>query len=173
MQFDESKVNRDDKGRFAEKSISELKAEQTIELEDKENLKSQLLNLEEFDLDKILGEEFAGYKGQDAVEKLVKEKSGHIKSAFHRDDFGDIDLLWGNESMGLCHIISRREEQGIDVNDFLRDLSEVVEKGRFRKKNQRGNFEFMHGNKIAVIAPEYKGHKMVYLLTAFKTRSKK
>ena len=32
MQFDESKINRDRKGRFAEKSVSELKKEQEIEI---------------------------------------------------------------------------------------------------------------------------------------------
>ena len=130
-------------------------------------------NNENTELDLIMGREYKGFKGQAAVNKLLEEKNGHIKAAFHREDFGDIDLLWGNENLGLCHIITRREEQGIDTNVFLKDITEVIEQGNFRKKNQRGNFEFMHGNKIAVIAPEYKGKKLVFLLTAFKTHSKK
>lgn len=121
----------------------------------------------------LLGEEFKTVKGQAAVDKLLKEKHGHVKAAFHREDIGDIDLVWGNEYLGLQHIITRREEQGIDAKDFVGNLSEVIEKGNFRKKNVRGNFEFIHNGKVAVISPELRGNKIIFLLTAFKTHSKK
>lgn len=125
------------------------------------------------ELDALLGEEFKGVKGQAAVDKLLKEKRGHVKGAFHRDDIGDIDLFWGNDDVGLRHIISRREEQGIDGIDFIQDLSNVVEKGDFEKKNKLGNFEFRYGRKVVVIAPEYHGNKITYVLTSYKTRAKK
>lgn len=115
-------------------------------------------------------EEFKGYKGQDAVEKLLQERRGHVKGAFHRDDIGDIDLLYGNDYLGLRHIIQRREKQGIDANRFLSELTEIVENGDFYKRNNRGNFEFLHKGKIVVIAPAYHGNKIVYVLTAYKTR---
>lgn len=85
-------------------------------------------------IDEFLGEEFKGYKGQKAIDKLLKEKRGHIKGAFHRDDIGDIDLLWGNDDLGLQHIVKRRKEQGIDSENFLQDISSVIENGNFRKK---------------------------------------
>ena len=56
------------------------------------------------------GEEFKGVKGKAAVDRLMKEKRGHVKGAFTRKDIGDIDLVWGNEGMGLAHIIKRRKE---------------------------------------------------------------
>ena len=34
--------------------------------------------------DEFFGEEFKGYKGANAVEKLLKEKRGHVKNAFER-----------------------------------------------------------------------------------------
>lgn len=117
-----------------------------------------------------MGEEFKGVKGQDAVNKLLKEKRGHVKGAFHREDIGDIDLLWGSDSVGLKHIIQRREEQGIDVEEFLSNLADVVEKGEYKKRNERGNFEFWYKGKMAVIAPEYHGNKITYLVTAFKRK---
>lgn len=120
------------------------------------------------DISSLLGREYKGYKGQAAVNKLMKEKRRHIKGAFYRDDIGDIDLLWGNDTLGLQHIILRREEQGINVNQFLQNISDVVEKGHFKKKNNRGNFEFWYDGKLAVIAPEYHGNKITYLLTAYK-----
>ena len=124
-------------------------------------------------IETLLGKEYKGVKGQAAVDKLLKEKQGHVKGAFHRDDMGDIDLVWGNDDCGLQHILKRRGEQGIDTDEFMQNLSEVVEKGNFRKKNARGNFEFMHEGKIAVISPELNGNKITFLLTAFKTHSKK
>lgn len=134
---------------------------------------SDLAEPSEEELTNILGKEYKGYKGQAAIDKLMQEKQGHIKGAFHRDDIGDIDLLWGNDYLGLRHIILHREEQGINASEFLKDLAEVIESGNFRKKNNRGNFEFMHNGKVAVISPELQKNKITFLLTAFKTHSKK
>lgn len=122
------------------------------------------------DIAELLGEEFKGVKGQQAVDKLMHEKRGHVKGAFHREDIGDIDLIWGDDTCGLQHILSRREEQGINAREFVQDLAEVVEKGQYRRRNDRGNFEFLHGRKMAVISPELRGNKLIFLVTAFKTR---
>lgn len=112
------------------------------------------------ELEKLLGEEFKGYKGGAAVNKLLQEKHGHIKGAFHRDDIGDIDLLWGNDFVGLRHIIKQREAQGIAIIDFMKDLASVIEEGHFRKKTNRGDFEFVKDGKLAVVAIEYHGNKI-------------
>lgn len=122
------------------------------------------------DISELLGEEFKGVKGQQAVDKLMKEKRGHVKGAFRREDLGDIDLLWGDDTYGLQHIIKRREEQGINAKEFVQDLAEVVEKGKYRKRNAKGNFELLHNGKMAVVAPELHGNKLTFLVTAFKTR---
>lgn len=117
---------------------------------------------------RLLGREYIGYKGQAAIDKLMREKQGHIKAAFHRDDIGDIDLLWGCDTFGLQHILQRREDQGINSAEFVKGLSDVIEKGTFVKRNDRGNFEFWYKGKMAVISPEYHGNKITFLLTAYK-----
>ena len=124
------------------------------------------------DVDRLYGEEFKGYKGQAAIEKLLKEQHGHVKGAFHRDDMGDIDLVWGTDTAGLQHIISRRLTQGVDVSAFLQSLSEVIETGKVRRKTSRGDFEVMHEGNIAVLATSYHDSKIQFLLTAYKTRYK-
>lgn len=136
-------------------------------------LKTVLERKRKSELTTLLGEEFKGYKGQDAVNKLLQEKRGHIKGAFHRDDMGDIDLLWGSDTVGLKHILQRREEQGINAEEFVSNLAEVVEKSEFKKRNDRGNFELEHNGKVIIISPEYHGNKITYLLTSYKTRIKK
>lgn len=121
----------------------------------------------------LLGEEFKGVKGQDAINKLLREKQGHVKGAFHREDIGDIDLIWGDDTCGLQHILKRREEQGINAQEFVKDLAEVVEKGSYRKQNKRGNYELLYNGKMAIVSPELQGNKMTFLVTAFKTTIKK
>jgi hypothetical protein len=111
-------------------------------------------------------------KGQAAIDKLLAEKQGRIKGAFHRDDIGDIDLLWGNEKLGLAHIIKQRQSQGINIKDFLSNISEVVEKGRLRGVNSKGNYEILYAGKMAIVSPQLDGNKTTFLLTAYKTRYK-
>nr|DAR03596.1 MAG TPA: portal [Caudoviricetes sp.] len=124
------------------------------------------------DISGFLGTEYQG-KGKDAVQKLRQEKNGYIKGAFHRSDIGDIALVWGNDDVGLKHIIRRREEQGIDVDLFLEDIDEVIEKGNIQKSQETGNFEIWHNKKMAIISPEFKGNQLMFLLTAFKSRKQK
>jgi len=124
------------------------------------------------DISGFLGTEYQG-KGKDAVQKLRQEKNGYIKGAFHRSDIGDIALVWGNDDVGLKHIIRRREEQGIDIDLFLEDIDEVIEKGNIQKSQETGNFEIWHNKKMAVISPEFKGNQLMFLLTAFKSRKQK
>ncbi len=157
-----------DKDYLQKMNAEEIKKAVSVEIPPKENKFADTYSVE-----KLYGKEFKGYKGQDAVNKLLQEKQGHVKGAFHRNDIGDIDLVWGNDDIGVQHICKRRTEQGIDTESFFSNISDVVEKGSFRKTNNRGNFEIIYNGKIAVVAPDFKGEKLVYLLTAFKTHSKK
>ena len=72
------------------------------------------------DITKLMGPEYKNLKGQQAIDKLLQEKQGHVKGAFYRKEIGSIDLLWGKtddedgRGFGLAHIIERRNEQGFD-----------------------------------------------------------
>lgn len=175
---DKGYLHAESNGRFVSKDEQDAKREEAKKIYDSDSgpiiPRSDDFSAKEKipSIDEILGEEFKGYKGKAAIDKLLQEKHGHVKGAFHRDDIGDIDLLWGNDFIGLRHIIKQREAQGINISDFMKDLSSVIEEGRFRKKTGRGDFEFVKDGKLAVIAIEYHGNKMQYLLTAYKTRYK-
>jgi hypothetical protein len=123
------------------------------------------------DITELLGKEHTGVKGQAAIDALLKEKGGHVKDAFHREGIGGIDLMWGDNSFGLQHIIKRRTEEGQNPKKLLSELGKVMENGTvFEGKS--GGWEIHHGGKIAVIAPELHGNKMSYVLTAFTTGRK-
>ena len=123
------------------------------------------------DITALLGEETKDVKGQEAVNALLKKKGGHVKAAFTRDDIGAIDLIWGDETCGLCHIIKQRETQGIDPAEFLSDIEDVINYGTI-SKNSKGRFEIFYNKKIAIVSPELRNNKLTFLLTAYKTRKK-
>lgn len=177
--FDEQKHPRDDEGKFTDKTefrqntgydeiiAADIEAG-TYHASDEEEGRVQTPD----EIDALYGEEFTGYKGQEAINKLLEERHGHIKAAFHREDMGDIDLVWGSDTVGLQHIIKQRKEQGVNADEFMGELAEVVEKGEFIRKNENGTFEFWNNGKMAVISPEYHGNKVTFLLTAYKRRKK-
>lgn len=123
--------------------------------------------LRKIDVSKILGEEFKGYKGQEAINKLLKERRGHVKNAFYNEDIGYIDLLWGDRKLGLEHIILRRTWQNINVTEFLSDLHEVIENPDSITINDRGSYELKKNDKVAIVVRDYHDNRLEYLLTAF------
>lgn len=120
------------------------------------------------DIKKFLGKKYDGYKGQDAVKKLIEEKQGYVPDAFHRDDIGDITLAWGDEERGLCHLINRRKSKGIDTEEFLSNLAEVVEKGTLHSHPKYQNrWLIWHKGKQVSVCADYNGEKMNWIITGF------
>ena len=121
-------------------------------------------------LKEFLGQEYTGVKGQAAVEKLLQEKQGHVKGAFTRQDIGDIDLVWGDEEKGLAHLIKRREDDHHYLpKDILDKLTDTVEKGQL-KKNEEGKYEIWHDRVVIIVAPDYNGSDLRWVITGFKQR---
>ncbi len=126
----------------------------------------------EEEINTLYGKEFKGYKGQDAINKILQEKQGHVKGAFSNKDFESIDLIWGNGNVGVSHIIKQREKEKIGHADIvLSNLSRIIDKAEFFEINKKGNFVYKYKeNKIkyfVVIAPSYHNRKVTYVLTAF------
>lgn len=123
----------------------------------------------------LIGKEYKGYTGQAAIKKLLQEQNGHIKNAFTREDIGGIDLVWGDDTAGLQHIIKQRSEQGFSkekLEDLLFNLEDVISSGTILK-NTKGTFEIFKQGKVAIVSPELRGNHLTFLLTAYKSRSKK
>ena len=179
-----NKAHSEVNGRFVGKdaqSANDMKSELVQELPNEEFVVKNAQEDEspkfgsQEELDKFLGEEFKGYKGQAAIDKLLQEKRGHVKAAFHRDDIGVIDLVWGNDKAGIGHAIEQRmrEKNGeAHAKDMLENLSEAVTRSVFDKQNKYGNFEFIYKKNRAeyfvIIAPEYNRNKITYVITSFR-----
>ncbi len=114
----------------------------------------------------FLGKEYKGVKGKDAIDKLMQEKQGFVRDAFSRKDIGNIALIWGNNGMGLAHIIKRRKETKQPLGKLLSSLTEVIENGEL-KQDTDGRFVIRLKQKRAVIEPRFYEGKVKFLFTAY------
>lgn len=95
-----------------------------------------------------------------AVEAALQSKAD-VKNAMERPDVGIIDFRWGNDRMGLAHIIKRGDDRaakfgGPSGAEVLRKMPEVLAEGKI---TQRGDRIIMieHGGYRAVLAKQWKG----------------
>ena len=126
---------------------------------------------------KDFGENFAGYKGKEAINKLLEEKRGQVSGAFYKEGLGDIDLVWGDKNYGLEHILERRKEdfikQGLDENEalnkaleFVKKIPQIIEQGKVKIGKNRAFIDTKENR--ALIALDYKGKDRKWVITAYK-----
>lgn len=108
-------------------------------------------------------------KGVRAIECLLRERKGHIKAAFHRDDIGDIDLCWGDTEAGLVHIVNHRIKNKQDWRDVMRNLSNVIDFGKLEKDRERKDSYAIRLNDIRVIiSKSFKGASNRLVLSGYQ-----
>ncbi|EOB1146626.1 hypothetical protein ACIQIM_001801, partial [Campylobacter upsaliensis] len=113
------------------------------------------------------GINFEGFKGKEAVDKLLSEKRGQVKGAFYKEGLGEIDLVWGDENFGLRHII---DKHGDEFEDIAAELDEIIAKGVLEKGEHR--YFIKHNDYKGMIALDYKGKESnAWILTLYKDKS--
>ncbi|EEO7740954.1 hypothetical protein G6T57_000203 [Campylobacter upsaliensis] len=119
---------------------------------------------------KDFGENFAGYKGKEAIEKLLEEQRGQVRGAFYKEGLGEIDLVWGDENFGLRHILEQRTKQWGEEKalKFISHLNENIEKGQIVEV-QKGRAAIK--TDLTTIILDKKENNFV--LTAFRDRNNK
>ncbi|MCR2125244.1 hypothetical protein CUPS3778_09455, partial [Campylobacter upsaliensis] len=114
------------------------------------------------------GENFEGFKGKEAVLKLLEEKRGQIKGAFYKEGLGDIDLVWGeagsgkSDGFGLAKIVKYHPEVLDKLDDIIKNTPMVKE------TDNRYNLE--NENYKIAIRKDFEGKKTNWLLTAFEKK---
>lgn len=169
-EFDESKVKRDKIGRFATNGAKEYRQNTDYgELSNEESKKISKTKTK----DEFFGVEYTGVKGRDAIEKLLKEKQGHVKAAFHRKEIGDIDLVWGDEKGGLAHAIKRRDimrSMGtgmITGTEMAKKIPDIVENGKF-DIDDHGRLKFEWEGYRVGIRPTFDGERLNWIVSAME-----
>ena len=103
----------------------------------------------------VFGNIYDQFKGKvkEAFDFLTKHKSGDLLGVFHRDGFGDIDLVWGDNGGGLAHIIQRHVEEQNDFNSVeeVRDvIDDVIKNGKIVRENaDKVNIDY-NGYRVSV-----------------------
>ena len=115
----------------------------------------------------VFGDVYDQFKGkaEEAFNFLISNQGGDLLGVFHREELGDIDLVWGDESGGLKHIIlkhigdnksfSNTEEAMMVINSVIESgevVHETIDKAVLQKENKlvtiRRNYR-ENGKKIA------------------------
>lgn len=107
-------------------------------------------------------------KVKEAFNFLMSYKSGDLLGVFHRDDVGDIDLVWGNEKMGLAHILGKHVGEGKDFetpDDAIAMIENVVNSGRIFQDNQNRYTLMLDGVGVG-IRKSFDGEKKNWVVTA-------
>lgn len=172
--FEEEKHPRDGDGKFAEKDGDKKSGYNSKDdLNDIRNAKENTRSKATKSKEEFFGEEFKGYTGQRAIEKLLKEKRGHIKAAFERPEIGSIDLVWGDEKGGVLHTIIRRDKMQdrgtgrISGIDMVKKIPDIVENGEFNiDERERPGFNY-DGYRVA-IRPTFDGEKLNWIVSAME-----
>jgi len=118
--------------------------------------------------------EWNGYKGKDALRKIMKEKRGVCRDAYEVDGMS-VDIIWGkvtnsqlHKGFGLSHIIDKHEleikAKGFDIIDII-DL--CLNNGLFNsEKSDTKRRRYDYGKSSAVLALDIKNDS-VWLLTGY------
>lgn len=95
-----------------------------------------------------------------AIEAALQSKAD-VKNAMERPDVGIIDFRWGNDRMGLAHIIKRGDDRaakfgGPSGAEVLRKMPEVLADGKITERGDR-IIMIEHEGYRAVLAKQWKG----------------
>ncbi|EAK2873746.1 DUF3519 domain-containing protein, partial [Campylobacter upsaliensis] len=114
--------------------------------------------LEPSSLKEDFGENFAGYKGKEAIEKLLEEQRGQVRGAFYKEGLGEIDLVWGEvkgggkeaKGYGLSKIIEKHGEDfkefGEGLEGVSKGLDEIITKGEIHTQEYGRKTIIYHKN---------------------------
>lgn len=176
--FDENKHPRDGDGKFTDgnresKTEKLERAERIYNDEPSSTRQEPIKKNKAKSKEEFFGEEFKGYKGAEAIEKLLKEKRGHIKNAFERPELGGIDLVWGDDNGGLLHTIQQRDKKlakgkgTISGLDMVMKIPEIIDKGIVDNDNRgRINIDF-EGYRVGIL-PTIFNDKINWIVTAME-----
>ena len=121
--------------------------------------------------------QFAG-KPKEAINFLREKQNGECVAALHRNDIGDIDIVWGkvtdpvkHKGYGLAYIIDKHEvginKLGFNIEDFV---PIVVQFGNFNLKksdSQKKVFESETFRFVVALENEQNGKIKKWLLSSF------
>ena len=91
------------------------------------------------------GNIYTQFKGKvmEGINFLSRVRGGVLQCVWHRKGIGDIDLVWGDDGGGLCHILKKHinDKDFKNKADFVNRLNDIV---------NNVNVEFENGDKVVL-----------------------
>jgi len=107
-------------------------------------------------------------KVREAIDFLTRHQSGDLLGVFHRDDVGDIDLVWGDKNGGLAHIIDKHittHDDFKDIDEASQVIEDVINNGEITKDGKL-RIEITDGKYKVSIRKDYNGESKNWVVTA-------
>ena len=128
----------------------------------------------------VFGEIYDQFKGKakEAFDFLIEHQCGDLLGVFHRDEFGDIDLVWGDDGGGFKHIFLKHigENKSFQNTEVaVNEITNLINKGTMVFENI-DKAVFQTGNKLVTIRKNFreKGKKIAdknWVLTAYDEKA--
>lgn len=88
--------------------------------------------------DDYFGRNYFRYAGKpkEAIEFLLKNEKGQVRKAYIKDSLGEIDIVYGNNKKGLCHIEKRHLKNQNDFEsreDMAQKIADALKYGKVEK----------------------------------------
>lgn len=88
--------------------------------------------------DDYFGRNYFRYAGKpkEAIEFLLKNEKGQVRKAYTKDGLGEIDIVYGNNKKGLCHIEKRYLKNQNDFEsreDMTQKIADALKYGKVEK----------------------------------------
>ncbi|MCI7363908.1 MAG: hypothetical protein MSH23_02610, partial [Campylobacter lanienae] len=91
------------------------------------------------------------HDGENAIKKLLTERQGQVAGAFEREELGDIDLVWGNDKIGLNKIILKHSDDFKSFGGIENGLNEIITNGKIINENGVDTIWYKKGNDYYVV----------------------
>ena len=114
----------------------------------------------------VFGNIYDQFKGKvkAAFDFLIKHKSGDLLGVFHREGFGDIDLVWGDDKKGLQHIINDhilvKDPDFQNIEEAVSRINDIIMSGVIVKEGE-AKIVFEKDGYRVVISKNIHGEKRI------------
>ena len=119
-------------------------------------------------------DQFKG-KPKEAVDFLMKKRSGDLKGVFNREEVGDVDLVWGNGKAGWYHIILKHVVNYGDFNsvdEAIDIVTDTMNNGKYTIQDD-GRVAYVKGNYRVAIEKKDDGNWIVTALDQSRKKKEK
>ena len=107
------------------------------------------------------------------MDKVLAEK-GEVREAMYRKGLGWVAFIWGDDTGGIMHIVEEPSPEAPKARgrgeSFAREIPEIIARGRlgpfYVEGYDRVRRNIVWGGKTVALAPERKGQRVVWVLTA-------